>query len=55
MTATRRFRDVTRVGPVQVGTAYDNRGREKHTAACARPGGSSRPPVMPCVPRSLMP
>ncbi|MCW7941946.1 Mobile element transfer [Streptomyces hygroscopicus] len=37
MTANRRFRDVTRIGPVQVGTAYDHRGREKHTAACTAP------------------
>lgn len=33
MAANRSFRNVTRVGPVQVGTAYDGRGREKHTAA----------------------
>lgn len=35
--AGRRFRDVTRIGPVQVATSYDNRGREKHTAACTAP------------------
>jgi hypothetical protein len=35
--ANRRFRSVTRIGPVQVGTAYDGRGREKHTAACTAP------------------
>jgi hypothetical protein len=35
--ANRRFRNVTRIGPVQVGTAYDHRGREKHTAACIAP------------------
>ncbi|MFK0264321.1 mobile element transfer protein [Streptomyces angustmyceticus] len=34
MTAQPRFRRVTRFGPVQVGTYYDGRGREKHTAAC---------------------
>ncbi|MFJ4953772.1 mobile element transfer protein [Streptomyces sp. NPDC088760] len=37
MSANRSFRNVTRIGPVQVGTAYDNRGREKHTAACTAP------------------
>ncbi|MFD8741069.1 mobile element transfer protein [Streptomyces sp. NPDC059618] len=25
------------MGPVQVGTAYDHWGREKHTAACTAP------------------
>ncbi|CAM5588863.1 mobile element transfer protein [Streptomyces griseorubiginosus] len=38
MTAYRRFRDRRRFGPVQVGTYYDGRGREKHTAACTAPG-----------------
>lgn len=33
----KRFRNLTRTGPVQVGTAYDSRGREKHTAACTAP------------------
>ncbi|MCG7209794.1 mobile element transfer protein [Streptomyces arenae] len=37
MTANRRFRNVTRIGRVQVPTAYDDRGREKHTAACTAP------------------
>ncbi|MFP8886461.1 mobile element transfer protein [Streptomyces mangrovi] len=37
MPARRRFRRVVRLGPVQVGTAYDGRGREKHTAACTAP------------------
>ena len=37
MPANRRFRDVRRVGPVQVATYYDGRGREKHTAACTAP------------------
>ncbi|MDA5146671.1 Mobile element transfer [Streptomyces sp. AD681] len=37
MSANRSFRNVTRIGPVQVGTAYDSRGREKHTAACTAP------------------
>jgi hypothetical protein len=37
MTPNRRFRRVTRTGPVQVGTAYDARGREKHTVACTAP------------------
>ncbi|EHM27372.1 putative mobile element transfer protein [Streptomyces sp. W007] len=27
-----------RVGPVQVGTHHDGRGRTKHTAACTAPG-----------------
>ncbi|MEU0784067.1 mobile element transfer protein [Streptomyces sp. NPDC006173] len=26
-----------RIGPVQVATYYDGRGREKHTAACTAP------------------
>lgn len=34
MPANRRFRDLIRIGPVQVGTYNDARGREKHTAAC---------------------
>ncbi|MDX3747284.1 mobile element transfer protein [Streptomyces sp. AK08-02] len=38
MTAYRRFRDVIRIGPVQVATYYDGRGRDKHTAACTSPG-----------------
>lgn len=33
-----RFRDVKRIGPVQVGTHNDRRGREKHTAVCTAPG-----------------
>ncbi|WP_406381178.1 mobile element transfer protein [Streptomyces sp. NBC_01618] len=33
-----RFTDVIRIGPVQVGTHYDGRGRTKHTAACTAPG-----------------
>ncbi|MBB0247296.1 Mobile element transfer [Streptomyces alkaliphilus] len=37
MTLFRRFRQVGRYGPVRVGTATDNRGREKHTAACTAP------------------
>ncbi|MFD5732535.1 mobile element transfer protein [Streptomyces sioyaensis] len=37
MAAQPRFRRVTRFGPVQVGTYYDGRGREKHTAACTAP------------------
>ncbi|MCH0562960.1 mobile element transfer protein [Streptomyces sp. MUM 2J] len=37
MPATPRFRRVVRIGPVQVGTYYDGRGREKHTAACTAP------------------
>ena len=37
MIANRRFRHVARIGPVQVGTAYGHRGREKHTAACTAP------------------
>jgi hypothetical protein len=35
--ANRGFRNVTRIGPVQVATTYDGRGREKHTAACTAP------------------
>ena len=37
MPANRRFRNVVRIGPVQVGTYYDGRGQEKHTAACTAP------------------
>ncbi|CAM5351067.1 hypothetical protein SALBM311S_08713 [Streptomyces alboniger] len=37
MSANRRFRRVVRIGPVQVVTYYDGRGREKHTAACTAP------------------
>ncbi|MEU0286203.1 mobile element transfer protein [Streptomyces sp. NPDC006147] len=37
MTTNRRFRRVVRIGPVQVATYYDGRGREKHTAACTAP------------------
>ncbi|MFD5000673.1 mobile element transfer protein [Streptomyces buecherae] len=33
----RRFRDHARIGPVRVATAYDQRGREKHTVACTAP------------------
>ena len=32
-----QFRNVTRIGPVQVGTCLDDKGREKHTAACTAP------------------
>ncbi|MFB6638071.1 mobile element transfer protein [Streptomyces chartreusis] len=37
MSANRRFRRVVRIGPVQVATYNDNRGHEKHTAACTAP------------------
>ncbi|MEV4993306.1 mobile element transfer protein [Streptomyces niveus] len=37
MPAQPRFRRVTRIGLVQVATYYDDRGREKHTAACTAP------------------
>lgn len=37
MSTNRRFRAVVRIGPVQVGTSHDGRGREKHTAACTAP------------------
>ena len=37
MPAPKRFRHVSRIGPVQVGTSYNGRGREKHTAACTAP------------------
>ncbi|MET7891819.1 mobile element transfer protein [Streptomyces mirabilis] len=33
-----RFYDVIRIGPVQVGTYHDARGRTKHVAACTAPG-----------------
>ena len=33
-----RFRDLIRVGPVQVGTHNNPQGRTKHTAACTVPG-----------------
>ncbi|MCD0484598.1 Mobile element transfer [Streptacidiphilus sp. ASG 303] len=32
-----RPRNVLRIGPVQVATYYDSRGRTKHTAACTAP------------------
>lgn len=38
MTAYRRFRDQIRIGPVQVATYFDGRGRDKHAAACTAPG-----------------
>ncbi|MGW3407950.1 mobile element transfer protein [Streptomyces sp. NPDC000888] len=38
MTAYRRFRDVIRIGPVQVATYFDRRGKDRHTAACSAPG-----------------
>ncbi|MFF4504619.1 mobile element transfer protein [Streptomyces sp. NPDC001401] len=38
MTAYRRFRDRRRIGPVEVATYNDGRGREKHAAACTAPG-----------------
>ncbi|MFF3936736.1 mobile element transfer protein [Streptomyces phaeofaciens] len=37
MPASPRFRWVVRIGPVQVATYYDGRGREKHAAACTAP------------------
>ena len=37
MARFKRFGSVVRVGPVQVGTANDNRGQERHTAACTAP------------------
>ena len=37
MPARRRFRNVVRIGPVQVGSYYDARANEKHTAACTAP------------------
>lgn len=45
----RRFRNVTRIGPVQVATSYDGRGREKHTAAC-RPRAAASPPTTTAAP-----
>ncbi|WP_329119693.1 mobile element transfer protein [Streptomyces sp. NBC_01465] len=33
-----RFRQVARVGPVEIGTFLDSRGRTKHAAACTAPG-----------------
>ncbi|MFI8238361.1 mobile element transfer protein [Streptomyces sp. NPDC085866] len=38
MSAYRRFRNVIRIGPVEVGTSYDGRGREMHTVVCTAPG-----------------
>jgi hypothetical protein len=38
VTAYRRFRDRRRIGPVEVATYYDGRGRDKHAAACTAPG-----------------
>lgn len=38
MSVHRRFRNVIRIGPVQVATYFDGHGRDKHTAACSAPG-----------------
>lgn len=38
MSTYRRFRDRIRIGPVEVATYYDGRGRDKHTATCTAPG-----------------
>ena len=38
MPVHRRFRDVIRIGPVQVATYFDGHGRDKHTTACSAPG-----------------
>lgn len=38
MPAQRRFRNVVKIGPVQVASFYDGRGRDRHTAACTAPG-----------------
>ncbi|GAV45694.1 mobile element transfer protein [Streptomyces acidiscabies] len=32
-----RFRDVIRIGPVEVATYTDSRGRERHVGACTAP------------------
>ncbi|MFJ4421436.1 mobile element transfer protein [Streptomyces bobili] len=37
MAIRRRFRDRIRIGPVEVATSYDGRGRDIHTAACTAP------------------
>ena len=62
MPANRRFRNVVRIGPVQVGTAHDGRGREKHTAACTAPRcgfsadyDSAPPPNSPPAPTAAPP
>ncbi|MFK8847952.1 mobile element transfer protein [Streptomyces sp. Ac-502] len=38
MSRPNRFYDVRRIGPVQVGSYRDRRGRTKHTAACTASG-----------------
>ncbi|MCF3961397.1 mobile element transfer protein [Streptomyces fuscigenes] len=38
MPRPRRFYDLLRIGPVQVGSHYDGHGRTKHTATCTAPG-----------------
>lgn len=38
MPRSNRFRNVIRIGPVEVGTFRDHRARDKHTAACTAPG-----------------
>ncbi|MEN1887960.1 mobile element transfer protein [Streptomyces mirabilis] len=38
MPVYRRFRNLIRIGPVEVGTYFDGRGRNRHTAACTAPG-----------------
>ncbi|MFD8126412.1 mobile element transfer protein [Streptomyces mirabilis] len=37
MPVHRRFRNVIRIGPVEVGTYFDGRGQEKHAAVCTAP------------------
>ncbi|MET9194903.1 mobile element transfer protein [Streptomyces olivaceus] len=37
MAVYRNFRNRLRVGPIEVGTYRDGRGREMHTAACTAP------------------
>lgn len=55
MPANRRFRNVVRIGPVQVGTAYDGRGREKHTAVCMAPAAASPTTTTPAPPPNSPP
>ncbi|MEV5377568.1 mobile element transfer protein [Streptomyces nondiastaticus] len=38
MARPNRFYDVIRIGPIQVGSYTDARGRAKHAAACTAPG-----------------
>lgn len=49
MSANRRFRNVTRIGPVQVATSYDGRGA-RNTPPPAPPRAAASPPTTTAAP-----